>query len=166
MAKRGRKPTKIPPDWAQRITQARGGLSQEQLGALIGRSQQSINGYESGGPEPTLAIYRAIARVTGADLAWLIFGKEGSGDTLAGIAIKANEDNRVFAWAFHEATKLFAEEGIQADFAYVLSYTRKLLGSLEKASNDTEAKEAIQRTLETDRAEFRKDLDQIRKNRL
>lgn len=167
MAKPGRKSTKseIPP-WAQRITTARGDLSQEDFGAKIGRSQQTVAGYEAGDPEPSLAIYRKIAEVSGAGLAWLLLGQEGDRDALSGAAAEANKENRLFAWAFHQAAGLFASEGVNADFPYTMRYTRKLLRQPANGANEAEAKESILRAIEIDRLEFRKDFDEVRKNRL
>lgn len=169
MAKSGRKSTKPPPPaWAIRIAEARerASLSQAELGEKIGKSQQTIADYEGGKPEPNLAAFRAIAKETGADLKWLIFGIEGDRDTLVGIAIESEKQNRLFAWAFHQAARLFAEEGVNADFSYLLRYTQKLLRLPDKDASEGEAKEAVLRAIEIDRAEFRKDIDDALKKRL
>lgn len=165
--KPGRKSTKAHvPGWARRITAARGELSQDAFAAKIGKSQQTVAGYEGGVPEPSLATYRKIAEVSGVSLAWLLMGEEGDRNALSGIASEANKENRLFAWAFHQAARLFADEGVNADFSYTLTYTRKLLGQPPHAANEAEAKESILRAIEIDRAEFRKDFDEARKKRL
>lgn len=168
MAKPGRKTTTPPPPWAERIAIARekAGLSQEALGDIIKRSQSSITGYETGKPEPSLAIYRDIANATHVSAAWLIFGEEGSREALSRIAAEADKNNRLFGWAFHQAARLFAEESVNADFPYTLAYTWKLLGVPDKSADEAQAKEAIRRTIEIDRGEFRKDIDEARKKRL
>jgi transcriptional regulator with XRE-family HTH domain len=166
MEKPGRKSTKRAPSWAERLVQARGELSQDVLGERIGKSQKTISGYEVGDHEPTLPTYRAIAKATGADLMWLITGDERCRDAFAGIVAQADEENRMFSWTFYQAIRLFAEESVNASLSYALSYTRKLLGLPHEGADDAEAKEIIQRTIEADRAEFRKDLDEARKKRL
>ena len=169
MVKRGRKTTKTAiPQWAMRIADARErrGLSQAELGKAVGKSQQTIAGYEGGDPEPNLTVYRRIAKATDVAPAWLIFGNEGDGSAMSGIAIEANKQNRLFAWAFQQAARLFTDEGINADFSYMLRYANKLLRLTGDGSDDTQAKESVLRAIEIDRVEFRKDFDEARKKRL
>lgn len=167
--RRGRKSTKAIPPWSQRIVEARerAGLNQTELAGRVGKSQQTITGYETGDTEPNLSIYKAIAKATDVSPAWLVFGDEYGGDSASGgEAVYIDKNDRLFAWTFHEAARLFAEQGLNADFAYMLSYTRKLMRTPENGANEAQAKEAIQRAIEVDRAEFRKGLDQVLKNRL
>jgi len=151
-----------------RIVEARdrAGLNQESLGQQIGKSQQTVADYESGHPEPNLATYRAIAKATGADIKWLLFGEEANSDALSRIALEGEKQNRLFAWAFYQASRLFAEESVNADFSFLLRYTQKLIRLPSKDASEGEAKEAILREIEIDRAEFRKDIDDAFKKRL
>lgn len=169
MAKPGRKREKpTVPSWSIRIAEARerANLNQAALGEKIGKSQQTVADYERGKPQPNLPTYRAIAKATGADIKWLLLGEEGDGNSLSGIAAESEKQNRLFAWTFHEAARLFAEEGVNADFSYLIRYTQKLLRLPNKDAGEGEAKEAILRQIEIDRAEFRKDIDDAFKNRL
>lgn len=168
MVKAGRKTERPIPEWAARIVKARDdcGLNQKALGKLIGKSQQTIAGYETGSTEPSLAIYKSIAKETNVSPAWLIFGQEGRSESLSGVAVEADKNNRLFAWAFHQAARLFTEESVNADFSYTLAYTWKLLRSFGQESDEAKAKESVLRTIEIDRDEFRKDIDEARKKRL
>jgi transcriptional regulator with XRE-family HTH domain len=59
-----------------RLKQARlsCGISQRELGELIGRSQSTIDNWEHENSEPSLAHLQIIARITGCSAAWLAFG--------------------------------------------------------------------------------------------
>lgn len=157
----------IPP-FAVRIKTARekAGLTQHELATQIKRSQQTVDGYEHG-REPNIAVYREIASATNVDVAWLIFGDQPGGDDgLATILAKAQEQSRYFAWTFHQAAAFLAQEGVNADFAYTLAYAQKLLRAIDDDADEAGTKEAILRTIELDRDELRRELDQARKKLL
>src|SRR4051812_7869507 len=61
------------PLWAKRMRQARerAGLTQRQLGDMIGKSQQTINGYEHG-RKPDIPTFRRIAAACGVPEVWLV----------------------------------------------------------------------------------------------
>lgn len=171
MTKRGR-PRKNPevnvPDWANRIVQAREerGLSQEGFAALLGKSQQAVGGWETGAASPRLTEFKAIASALNVDPGWLAFGNPDDGDPLLGAFVERNKDDRLFAWIFYQAVQLFAEEGMQADFAFTVSFTRKLLKSAKGSGNDAEAKEIVQREIEAERTKIREGLKAVRDNLL
>lgn len=141
-------------------------LSQAELAEKVGKRQQTIADYEGGKPEPSLAMYREIAKNTGTTPGWLIFGEEDRGNSLFDAAVEADKQNRLFAWAFHQTARLLSDEGLDGDFPYTLRLTQKFLRVPDKGAEEAQAKEAVLRAIEVDRAEFRKALDQIRKNRL
>lgn len=64
--------------WGRRIKECREarGLTQAQLGQLIGASQQTIAGYESEGDpkEPSIAVFVRLGQELKASPAWLAFG--------------------------------------------------------------------------------------------
>ena len=157
-------------NWASRIRDARqkANLTQKQLGAKIGRSQQTIDGYETGSREPDVAMYKAIARACNVDPIWLIFGdiagraNPRGDETLTAILAEAHKQSRHFAWAFHQAAQFLSQEGIDADFPYVFAYTKKLLRTVESESDNARAQQAILRTIELDREELRLNLERTR----
>ena len=61
---------------------------------------------------------------------------------------------------------MFSEEGVKADFLSVLAFVQKLLGVVESSADETTAREAIARKLETERAEIRKGFEEVIKKRL
>src|SRR6185312_6838327 len=65
----------VPP-WLQRLLEARkrAGLTQEELGRRIGKSQKTVNGYEHG-RKPNVSIYRQIAAACDVSETWLILGE-------------------------------------------------------------------------------------------
>ncbi|MGG7509424.1 helix-turn-helix domain-containing protein [Plantibacter sp. YIM 135249] len=66
------------PTWtlSDRLKKARllAGLEQAELAARIGASRTSISNYETGRNEPTVSVFVAWSRVTGAPLEWLAEG--------------------------------------------------------------------------------------------
>jgi transcriptional regulator with XRE-family HTH domain len=167
------RPTReAPPDiskWSGRIRQARkdAKLTQAELADRISISQVSVSAWELGKAEPNLAQFSTIAAALGVDLIWLVFGREPTNsNSLPGIAAEAQKENRHFAWAFHEAARMFAEEGIKANFLYILTYVQKLLADAENSGDEGSVQEAITRKLEAERAELREGLEQILKKRL
>lgn len=162
------------PPWAERIKEARvrANLTQRQLGERIMRSQQAVNGYESGGREPDVPMYRAIAKICGVHPAWLIFGDDVvrgdpcSNHTVAGIIAEGQKDSRYFVWAFQQAAQFLAQENVDADFAYLIAYTQKILGAVNNDADETGARQAILRAIDLDRQEFRRNMDEARKRLL
>lgn len=63
-------------EWKDRIVTARkeAGLTQAQLGELVGVVQSAVNAWEHGINEPSLEAFRRIATATGAAPEWLVFG--------------------------------------------------------------------------------------------
>lgn len=171
MTRRGRKPsepTKSRPGWAARITASREseGLSQTEFGEKIGRSQSTVTAYETGGSEPDLATFEAMAAVLRVSAAWLAFGEPQGGDADPGLSVEGGKHHRLFAWTFHQVARLLAEEGLEGDLAYIVAYTRKLVNAAQDGAGDRESKESISRAIEIERSEIRASLDQLRKNLL
>jgi len=166
-----------------RKARERAGLTQEELGKLIGKSQQTVNGYEHR-RKPNITIYRRIAAACSVDESWLILGEQG-GDTEQSVrqdqgqpsgrdpdgdkppmdnsplqlVAQAEEQSPLFAWTFQQATNFLGQESFDADFAYVFRYTKKLLRLIKDGSSEAEAKETILRAIELDRQEFRRQLN-------
>lgn len=91
----------------RRIAQARreAGLTQEELGQLIGVTTRSIQGYEAGSVIPYRHL-RRLEEVTGKPRGWLLYGENGGpGDagmiatTLAGLVAQIAEDAERIALA-------------------------------------------------------------------
>jgi transcriptional regulator with XRE-family HTH domain len=172
-------PTSLP-GWAERIKNARqrANLTQRQLGELIHRSQQTVDGYESGGREPDVTVYRQIARACSVDPAnpvhpaWLIFGDDiirsspRCNGALTDIVAEAQEKSRHFAWVFYQSAKFLSEEGVDADLAYILAYTQKKLSLVDQESDDARVREVILRAIQHDRQEFRRHIEEARKRLL
>jgi transcriptional regulator with XRE-family HTH domain len=168
------------PGWAERIKNARqrANLTQRQLGERIHRSQQTVDGYESGGREPDVAVYRQIAAACSVDPSspvhpsWLIFGDDiirsapSSDNSLTGIIAEAQEKSRHFAWTFYQSAKFLSEEGVDADLAYILAYTQKKLSLVDQEADDLKVRESILRAIEHDRQEFRRNIEEARKRLL
>jgi transcriptional regulator with XRE-family HTH domain len=163
---------KPPPDtstWSGRIKKARkdAQLTQKELSDHVHISQPVVSAWEKGEAEPNLAQYRAIASATGADVVWLLFGREPTdSNSLSGIAADAQKKNRNFAWTVYETSRMFAEEGIKADFLTVLGYVQKFLDAAKNSPDDSSAQKAIFGKIEAERAELRKALEQILKKGL
>lgn len=60
-----------------RVAREVNGLSQDDLGKLIGISKGTVNNYENGHTRPKVIAVRAWALATGFDLEWLETGVEG-----------------------------------------------------------------------------------------
>ena len=142
------------------------GLSQTDFGERIGRSQSTITAYETGASEPDLATFDSMAAVLGVNAAWLAFGEPQGGDPDSGPSVEGGKHHRLFAWTFHQVARLLSEEGLEGDLAYMVAYTRKLVGAAQHSAGDGEAKESIGRAIDAERAEIRASLDQLRKNLL
>jgi transcriptional regulator with XRE-family HTH domain len=163
---------KSPPDestWSGRIKKARkdARLTQVELGEKVLISQPVVYAWEAGKTEPNLAQYRAIASATGADVVWLLFGREPTdGNSLVGIAAEAQKKNRHFAWALNETARMFSEEGVNADFLYVLGYVQKFLAAADNSPDEPGTRKAISREIEAERTELRKRLEEALKKGL
>lgn len=158
------------PAWAKRIGEARtrAGLSQEKLAEALGGSQSAVGGYETGKSEPNLAMIEKIGSIVGASPAWLAFGigNPDENDPLAFSVLDRYKHDKLFAYAFSNAARLFAEEGLHADLAYLGSYAMKLLRQAEGLQDDGAAQERIRQTLDADRLQIRAEMDETRKKRL
>jgi transcriptional regulator with XRE-family HTH domain len=156
--------------WARRIgeARARAKISQERLAELLGKSQSTVGGYETGKSEPDLATIERLASIFSVSPAWLAFGigDPDESDPLAFSVLERYKHDKLFAFAFSNAARLFAEEGFQADLAYLGSYTLKLLRLATGSQGDEAAQEHIRRSLDADRAEIRAEYDEMRKKRL
>jgi transcriptional regulator with XRE-family HTH domain len=90
----------------RRIAQARreAGLTQEELGQLIGVTTRSVQGYEAGNVIPFRHL-RKLESATGKSRGWLLYGDEGSGSvgdvatTLAALVAQIAEDAERIALA-------------------------------------------------------------------
>lgn len=153
------------PPWAIRILTARTTrkLSQTELGALIGRKQSVVGQYEAGVTEPDLTTFDALATALNVDPGWLAFGQEGDRDTFVGAILEGQKDDRLFAWAFHETARMLAEEGLQGDLAFTVTYTRKFVDAAKGLSNDARAKKTIRWAINQERMEIRQRLKLVRK---
>jgi ribosome-binding protein aMBF1 (putative translation factor) len=65
-----------PMTWGKRIADARraAGMTQEDLAERMNASQQAVASWEAQVNEPRLAIFEAIAKITGTSPEWLAFG--------------------------------------------------------------------------------------------
>jgi transcriptional regulator with XRE-family HTH domain len=160
----------VRPPWALRIRQAReqAGLTQGQLAQAIPKSQTSYHEWEVGKYQPHLSDFEIIAKVTGVDYVWLLTGREPPDcKALRRLLAEAQEKDRNFAPTFIEAAWLLREEGVKADLLYIFDFVvNQILPAAQGSSDDGAAKEAIARKLDEERAEFRKGLDALRKQRL
>lgn len=138
------------------------GMTQGQLGALTNRSQSAIGQYETGQSEPDIATFEVIAAALNCDACWLAFGHEDDGEAVAKPLPAGDKEDRLFAWAFHETTRLLAEEGLHGDLAFTFAYARKLVEATQRGKNDVETKKVVRRAIEEQRLEIRKGLDQFR----
>jgi transcriptional regulator with XRE-family HTH domain len=168
MAKPGRKavnPEKRP-GWARRITRAREELeiSQEKLAELLGRSQSTIGEWEGGYSEPRLAGFAALAKALNVSPIWLTFGvgpdgKPDDSDPLALSMIERHKHDRLFGHVFTLAARMLAEEGLDSDLAYLVRYTQKISGALDRSGNDPHARELIAVEVEKQRLIIRSALE-------
>lgn len=166
----GRPPKRDPktrPDWARRLAEVReaAGYTQVKLGEIINKSQSQIGAYEIGDSEPDFAVVQQIADACHVNPGWLIFGEgdPNQGDATWGPLFQRHKNHPCFAFAFSEGARMLADEGLKADFAYLVGYAGKLLAMLEGTESDGRAEERIRAAVEAERAEIRLQMDAIRK---
>lgn len=158
------------PGWATRFAEARhrAGFSQESLGAKMSYAQSSIGAWESGKSEPKLATIERFAGVFGVSPAWLAFGigDPAEGDPLAFSEIERRKHDKLFSFAFIQSARLFSEEGLNMDLAYLTAYTVALLRKTQGSDSGDGAQERITAALDIERAQIRAEMDEFRKKRL
>jgi transcriptional regulator with XRE-family HTH domain len=160
------------PLWAKRMRESRErvGLTQRQLGEAVGKSQQTINGYEHG-RKPDIPTFRRIAAACGVPEAWLVPSEDivsqpgdligsnpGRDQPVAEVVSDIDEDSALFAWTINRVRVSFEEEGIHPNSRYLFGYTKKLLRLVQGEPDDVKAKEAILRAIELERQELRRQL--------
>ena len=174
MAKgRPRKTDSLPrPAWAVRMAEAReaAGKGQEQLGAIVGKSQSAIADYERGRSEPDFATAEKIAAALDISPGWLLFGagsrNPGQSDAIALAAFDYNKKDKWFAKTLLQAARMLSEEGLDADFSFLVLFARKIAQEVHGIADHAEAGERLSAAIERERAELRAGLDQLRKSRL
>jgi transcriptional regulator with XRE-family HTH domain len=168
------RPLKTPegaiPAWASRIAEARErkGFSQQKLADQIGASQATVGGWERGRHEPDIATFNRIGSHLDVTGAWLAYGvgDPDQENALALTVTERHENDKLFAFAFSQVASLFADEGFKADLGYLTRYTMKLLRQAKGSQSDRDAQDAIRQAIETERAEIRAEMDEMRKKRL
>jgi transcriptional regulator with XRE-family HTH domain len=165
-----KQPTANKPAWAVRLKEARqrAGFSQQTLADRIVVSQSTIGGWEMGVSEPNLTTIERLAHACGVSPAWLVFGvgEPTEHNALAFAVLDRHKHDKLFTFAFHEAARLFAEEGLHADLPYLASYVLKLLRETEGTDGQRGAQQRILAALEAERTHIREELDAVLKNRL
>lgn len=175
MAKAGRKP-KNPgaplPQWAVRIREAReaAGLSQEGLGEKLGYAsgQSAVTRWESGISPPDLAVFIRLGEALNVFAPWLAFGIGPDGqpdnrDPAATALIERYKHDRFFGRIFTAAAKMMADEGMDADLAFLIDYSRKIRNATQSCKDDAEAWELAAGEIEKDRLEIRRGFEETRK---
>lgn len=168
----GRKP-KIPlaarPAWARRMVEAREakGLKQDQLAARLGIPQTTLGGYETGKPEPELAVFDRIADALGVKAVWLVYGVDPhNGDAEVASLPGGEKEDRRLVHAVAGVAQMLDEEGIGADLRFLATLARKLALAAKDVEDQTEAREAIRAAIERERKEIRRRLNDLRKSLL
>jgi transcriptional regulator with XRE-family HTH domain len=166
----------VLPLWAQRIREARerASLTQAQLGRRIGKSQQTLNGYEHG-RKPDIPTFRKIALACGVPEIWLMPSEyvvshtndptgraPGSDQPPLSVTATSDEESPRFAWTINRVRDLLAQENFGSDTDYLFGYTKKLLSLVQGEPDEAKAKEAILRAMEADRHEWRRQLKALR----
>lgn len=158
------------PAWARRIADVRkkAGWSQVSIAEHIGKSQSQVGEYETGKSQPDFPMIERIAKACNVHPGWLIFGDGGpdQGDAEWGPLFRRYKDHPLFAFVFKEAAIMLAEEGVKADFAYLMGYTTKLLAAAEGADSGAGTEDSVRRSVEAERMEIRQKMDALRKNLL
>src|ERR1700761_6060518 len=155
---RPRKSARPIPEWARRITESRNkkSLNQMDLAEAIGVNQKTLSDYETGKTEPSLSTFDAIAKETGVNAVWLVYGwNPDNSDTNEGISIRRHKNNRLFGWTLYQVVHFLSQEGFEGDVAYLDSYTEKLFRAAKGAANEIEAKERILAAIEVERVKLR-----------
>jgi transcriptional regulator with XRE-family HTH domain len=101
----------------RRIAQARreAGLTQEELGQLIGVTTRSVQGYEAGNVIPFRHL-RKLENATGKSRGWLLYGDDDSGNvgdvatTLAALVAQIAEDAERIARAAEQLERSRSRE--------------------------------------------------------
>lgn len=160
----------IKPAWAVRLGEARrrAGLTQESLAEAIGYSQSSVADYERGKSEPDLALMERIAGLCSVSPGWLAFGigEPAKDDPLAFSVLERHKHDKLFSFAFTQAARLFSEEGLAMDLAYLATYTLNLLRKADGLDRQSGTQERITAALDAERLKIRAELDEFRKNHL
>jgi len=170
MGRRRKEPDLPRPEWASRIVETRvmAGYTQTTLAEAIPKSQSMVGAYETGKSEPDFATVQRIAHLCNVTPGWLIFGEgdPNESDPAWGPLFGRYKNHPCFAFAFTEGAKMLAEEGLKADFAYLIGHAAKLLAALEGRESDDGAEDYIRRSVETERLEIRNQMNEIRKKML
>jgi transcriptional regulator with XRE-family HTH domain len=113
------------PDWAQRITEARGkkGLSQRELVNKLGTYQTTIVNYEVGKIEPRIGYLMGLIRETGVDGDWLLTGK---GDMFGESKKQITKEQAIKALFGDKADEVvsYLLDAIKNPFLRAVMYTR------------------------------------------
>jgi transcriptional regulator with XRE-family HTH domain len=169
------KPTRAKdlPLWAVRLKEVREakGLTQEELGNIIGKSQQTIHGYESGARKPKIPTYRKIAAACDVSEIYLVPREDIVGEIpnsagcdpdsdkpLPDVIPEIDKESARYAWTINQARKVLAEEHFHPDGDYIFGYADKLMRLVKDVPDDAHAKDLILRAIERDREDWRRQL--------
>ena len=161
-----------PPAWAARMALVRDekGLGQAELGALVGKSQSAITDYERGIAEPDFALVERISAALGVNPGWLMFGvgnrEPNEGDAFAEAALRRHTQDKWFTKALLDTARMLSDEGLDADFSFVVLLARKIAQQVDGVADHVEAGEGIRAAVERERVELRAGVDHLRKSRL
>lgn len=158
------------PEWAARLAELRrrAELSQEAAAEAIGMTQSTVGAYETGKSEPNLATIERLAAVFSVSPAWLAFGigDAAQNDPAAFSVLERHKHDKLFSFAFTQAARLFSEEGLNMDLAYLGAYTLNILRKTEGLDGQGGAQERIVAAIDAERAKIRTELDDLRKSHL
>lgn len=141
------------------------GLKQEQIAERLGIPQTTFGGYETGKPEPDLAMFDRIADILGVKAVWLVHGvNPNDGDADVASPSGGEKEDRRLVQAVAGAAQMLDEEGIGADLRFLTALGRKLSLAAQGIEDETEAREAIRAAIERERQEIRRRLDDLRKS--
>lgn len=168
----GRPPKTDPtsrPAWAQRLSAAMrsAGLTTATLAKAVSKSDSAVGEWMTGESEPKFADVRKVALAVGKSPGWIVFG-EGDPDENSqwGPRFTRHQNNPLFGLTFSELARMLPDEGLKADFAYLIEYTAKVLEAVERTKGQRGAEEVLRETLDIERAEIRREVDELRKKRI
>jgi transcriptional regulator with XRE-family HTH domain len=115
------------PDWAQRLTEARGekGISQRDLVKKLGINQTSLVHYETGKIEPKIGFLINFIKEIGVDGDWLLTGKGDMFGESRKVITKEQAIKALFGDKADEIV-LYIIEAIKDPFLRAILFTRAI----------------------------------------